>query len=86
MSSLKLTVSPLRQRMIDDMRMRKLDGKTQIHCIRDLRRLAAFLKQSPDRATWMHMDVKRLSSASHRFVHSLFGSHSRIGQKGRQPF
>ena len=28
MSSLTANVSPLRQRMIDDMRMRKLDGKT----------------------------------------------------------
>lgn len=51
MSSLTPTVSPLRQRMIDDMRMRKLDGKTQIHYIRAVRRLAAFLKRSPDTAT-----------------------------------
>ncbi len=51
MSSLTPSVSPLRQRMIDDMRMRKLDGKTQIHYIRAVRRLAAFLKRSPDSAT-----------------------------------
>ena len=44
-------VTPLRQRMIDDMRMRKLDGKTQIQYIRAVRRLAAFLKRSPDTAT-----------------------------------
>ena len=31
MSSLTPTVSPLRQRMIDDMRMRKFTGKTQLH-------------------------------------------------------
>jgi integrase/recombinase XerD len=49
MSPLTLTVSALRQHMIDD--MRKLDGKTPIHCIRAVRRLAAFLKQAPDRAT-----------------------------------
>ena len=44
MSSLTPTVSPLRQRMIDDMRMRKFAGKTWIHHIRAVRRLAAFLK------------------------------------------
>jgi site-specific recombinase XerD len=37
--------------MIDDMRMRKFNGKTQIHYIRAVRRLAAFLKRSPDTAT-----------------------------------
>src|SRR5262252_1657678 len=51
MSSLTPAVSPLRQRMIDDMRMRKLDGKTQIHYIRAVRRLSAFLKRSPDTAS-----------------------------------
>lgn len=51
MSSLTTNVSPLRQRMIDDMRMRKFNGKTQIHYIRAVRRLAAFLRRSPDTAT-----------------------------------
>jgi len=51
MSSLTSTVSPLRQRMIDDMQLRKFNGKTQIHYIRAVRRLAAFLKRSPDTAT-----------------------------------
>ena len=50
MSSLTHTVSP-RQRMIDDMRMRKFTGKTQIHYIHAVRRLAAFLRRSPDTAT-----------------------------------
>jgi len=44
-------VSPLRQRMLDDMRMRKLEPKTQAAYIRAVRRLAAFLKHSPDTAT-----------------------------------
>ena len=35
----------------NDMRMRKFNGKTQIHCIRSVRRPAAFLKRSPDSAT-----------------------------------
>src|SRR4029450_4847208 len=51
MSSLTPNGSPLRQRMIDDMRMRKLNGKTQIGYIRAVRRLAAFLKRSPDTAS-----------------------------------
>lgn len=44
-------VSPLRQRMLDDMRMRKLEPKTQAAYIRAVRRLAAFLTHSPDTAT-----------------------------------
>jgi site-specific recombinase XerD len=44
-------VSPLRQRMIDDMRMRKMEPKTQSAYIRNVSRLAAFLKRSPDTAT-----------------------------------
>ena len=44
-------ISPLRQRMIDDMRMRKLAEKTQSPYIRAVRRLAAFLGRSPDTAT-----------------------------------
>ena len=44
-------VSPLRQRMIEDMRMRKLSDKTQIGYIRAVRRLARFLGRSPDTAT-----------------------------------
>jgi integrase/recombinase XerD len=44
-------ISPLRQRMIDDMRMRKLSDKTQSHYIRAVRQLAGFLGRSPDTAT-----------------------------------
>jgi integrase len=45
------TGSPLRQRMIEDMRMRKLEHKTQEAYIRAVRKLAAFLRRSPDTAT-----------------------------------
>lgn len=45
------TVSPLRQRMIEDMRMRKLSEKTQTHYIRWVRRFTAFLGRAPDTAT-----------------------------------
>jgi integrase/recombinase XerD len=44
-------ITPLRRRMIDDMRMRKLEEKTQIGYIRAVRKLAAFLGRSPDTAT-----------------------------------
>jgi site-specific recombinase XerD len=44
-------ISPLRQRMLDDMRLRKLEPKTQAGYIRAVRRLAAFLQHAPDTAT-----------------------------------
>jgi site-specific recombinase XerD len=45
------SVSPLRQRMLEDMRMRKLEPKTQSNYLRAVGRFAAFLKASPDTAT-----------------------------------
>ena len=44
-------ISPLRQRMLDDMRMRKLSDKTQSHYIRAVVNLTRFLGRSPDTAT-----------------------------------
>ncbi len=44
-------VSPLRQRMTEDMRMRKLELKTRTAYLRAVKKLAAFLKRSPDTAT-----------------------------------
>ena len=44
-------VSPLRRRMIEDMRMRKLAPKTQQQYLRHVRQLAAYLHRSPDTAT-----------------------------------
>ena len=41
MTPLAQAVSPLRQRMLDDMRMRKLAGKTQAAYVRAVYRLAA---------------------------------------------
>jgi integrase/recombinase XerD len=45
------TVSPLRQRMIEDMAARLLEPGTQRGYIRGCRRFAAFLKRSPETAT-----------------------------------
>jgi site-specific recombinase XerD len=43
-------ISPLRQRMLDDMTMRKLSGKTQVQYIRAVKKLTRFHGQSPDTA------------------------------------
>jgi hypothetical protein len=45
------SISPLRQRMIEDMNARKLCAGTQKGHIRSWRRFAAFLKRSPDTPT-----------------------------------
>jgi site-specific recombinase XerD len=46
------TVSPLRKRMIEDMNARKLCAGTQRAHVRSCKRFAAFLKRSPDTATF----------------------------------
>jgi integrase/recombinase XerD len=51
MQASKQTVSPLRQRMEEDMRMRKLAPKTRSAYIRAVRKFAKFLGKSPDTAT-----------------------------------
>jgi len=51
MTSLPANVSPLRQRMIDDMRMRQLAPKTQDVYLHIVREFARFLGRSPDTAT-----------------------------------
>lgn len=44
-------ISPLRQRLIDDMNMRRFSYETQRNYLRDIGRLASFLGRSPDTAT-----------------------------------
>ena len=44
-------VSPLRQKLIDDMTMRHFSSATQRNYIRDVGRFASFLRRSPDTAT-----------------------------------
>lgn len=51
MDSSAPAVSPLRQRMIDDMRMRKFGDKTQLDYLRAVRNFAKYLGRSPDMAT-----------------------------------
>jgi site-specific recombinase XerD len=51
MDTINRAGTPLRQRMLDDMRMRKLEPRTQESYVRAVRKLAAYLKRSPDTAT-----------------------------------
>ena len=51
MSQTTQTTSELRQRMIEDMRMRKLGDKTQSSYIRAVRKFAGYLGRSPDSAS-----------------------------------
>ncbi|SAL80347.1 phage integrase family protein [Caballeronia choica] len=64
-------VSPLRQRMIDDMRMRKLAPKTQAGYVRVVRQFTAFLGRPPDTAAvedlrryQLHLYPPRVSARS----------------------
>ena len=50
-------ISPLRQRLIEDMNMRHFSRATQRNYVRDVGRFATFLGQSPDAAT--AEDVRR---------------------------
>lgn len=45
------SISPLRQRMLDDMTMRKLAEKTQSHYIRAVKNFTRFFGRSPDEAS-----------------------------------
>lgn len=51
METQKPSISPLRQRMIDDMRMRKFGEKTQLDYIRAVRNFTKYLGRSPDTAS-----------------------------------
>jgi hypothetical protein len=51
MESSSQAVSPLRQRMIEDMRLRKLAPKTQSAYVRAVRKFAGFIGRSPDTAS-----------------------------------
>ena len=44
-------ISPLRRRLIEDMEIRRLSPKTQLHYIRHVKRFADFLGRAADKAT-----------------------------------
>jgi integrase/recombinase XerD len=65
------TISPLRQRMIDDMSMRGLNHSTQKTYVRAVRSFTQFLGRSPDTATaedlrlyQLHMADNKVSNAT----------------------
>ena len=68
------TVSPLRQRMIEDMAARKLNPHTQRSHISSCKRFAAWLKHSPDAAT---------ADEVRRFQLHLVESEASIGNRNR---
>src|ERR1700722_563595 len=64
-------ISPLRQRMIDDMTARRFNEHTQRDYVRNVRMFAAFLGRSPDTATkedlrrfQLHMAKQQMSPGS----------------------
>ena len=64
-------ISPLRQRMIDDMTARRINEHTQRNYVRNVRMFAAFLGRSPDTATkedlrrfQLHMAKQQMSAGS----------------------
>ena len=64
-------ISPLRQRMIDDMTARRFNEHTQRDDVRNVRMFAAFLGRSPDTATkedlrrfQLHMAKQQMSAGS----------------------
>ena len=57
-------ITPLRQRMIEDMCMRRMQDRTQEAYIRGVRRLARFLGRSPDGALCAPRSRSRTSSAA----------------------
>jgi hypothetical protein len=62
-------ISPLRQRMIEDMRMRKLAPRTQIGYIRAVRHFTGYLGRSPDTAS--AEDLRRYRSDDEQLGNSL---------------
>jgi integrase/recombinase XerD len=64
-------ISPLRQRMIDDMMLRKLSSTTQANYLRSVKNFTRFLGRSPDTATTedfrlfqLHLTKTNVSSSS----------------------
>jgi hypothetical protein len=57
-------ISPLRQRLIDDMNVRRFSRETQRNYIRDVGRFATFLGRSPDTATADDVRASRLNSVT----------------------
>jgi len=71
MTQVSKPISPLRQRMIEDMTLRKFSPKTQTAYIRAVVNFASFLKRSPDTAEpedlrryQLHLAEQKVSSTT----------------------
>jgi hypothetical protein len=64
---MSLQVSPLRQRMIDDMTIRNMSPLTQKSYIRAVKNFSLFFRRSPDKLTFEHVREYQL----HRLHNSL---------------
>lgn len=65
MKSSSQAISPLRQRMVQDRRMRRLSPKTKTTYIRAVRRFSGYLERSPDTASVENLRGFQLHLADH---------------------
>lgn len=79
------SISPLRQRMIEDMRMRKFGEKTQTHYLRAVRQFAKYLGRSPDPVHVACGFESAVQNQSHDLTpHTVWGvRRHRVGALGR---
>ena len=57
---MSVQVTPLRQRMIDDMAIRNMSPLTQKAYVRAVKNFSLYFRRSPDRLTWLHRNVHQL--------------------------
>jgi integrase/recombinase XerD len=84
------TLSPLRQRMIEDMSLRDLAPRTQEAYIRGCRKLAAFLRRSPDTAIaedirlfQLHLAEQGVSICTRNSTSVVAAQHDSVGSRGQ---
>ena len=80
-------ISPLRRRLIEDMNMRRFSRATQRNYIRDVGRLATFLRRPPEPQPVMTVLDQRLRDQKEaerriRIRDRLFDDPGRIGERG----
>ena len=68
------SVTPLRQRILDDMAMRSMRSRTQHDYVRHVRAFAAFLRRSPETATAEDVRRFRLHQREHRVGVAVIGA------------
>ena len=78
-------VSPLRQRMIDDMRLRQFGEKTEHDYVREVAAFARFLGRSPDRPSRKDEQRKAWESAGSRGTPQTDSHSSSEGPLREQP-